>query len=166
MAMIDRTKNGEWSSGAVQGLETVAQSPRVHWREFDVQFWTGPFLGKSRWPVADGRTARFVDRKDQRLGEEAAVVRRGILWGRRWEVLLRWGLRSWEIRPGEGTSRKMQEAHGRLLCWQGRNAEISRIKRGERECVDRRVMVYLMSGEQNRRRLSRAGLLENEHFRM
>ena len=165
--MIYRTKDGreygEWSSSAVQGLETVAQRPWVHWKEF----WAGPFAGKGRWPNADGRTARLVDPKGQWLGEETAFVWRGIVWSRRGEVLLRWGLRRREIRHGEGTSREIQKAPGRLLCWQGLNAEISRSKRdelsrnrrGERECVDRRVMLHPMSGGQNRRGLSRTGLL-------
>ena len=82
---------------------------------FDAPFWAGPFAGKGRWLNADGRTARLVDRKGQRLGKKTALVRRGILWSRRGEVLLRWGLRRGEIRHGEGTSREIQKAPGRLL---------------------------------------------------
>ena len=81
--MIDRAKygrkDGERSSSAVQGLETVTQRSRVSGEKFDVPFRTSPSASKGRGPNADGRTARLVDRKDQRLGGEMAFVRSGIL---------------------------------------------------------------------------------------
>ena len=110
LTVIDRLRDGgeygERSSGAVKRLETVSQTPCPRGKEFNVPFRTGPFSGRGGWPDADGRTARFVDQKDHRLGDKMALVRSGILWSRRWEVLIRWGLRWREIRPGEGTSRR------------------------------------------------------------
>jgi len=98
-------------------------------------------MAKCRWG-----TARLVDWKSQRLGEKTSLVGRGVLWGKRGEVLLWWSLRRREISNSEGTSREMQEAHGGLLDGCGLDSEISGISEWEREWMYRGVMRHPMSG--------------------
>ena len=104
MTMIDRAKygrkDGERSSSAVQGLETVTQRSRVSGEKFDVPFGTGPSASKGRGPDADRRTARLVDWKSQRLMGEPALVRRGVLWSGQREIFLWWSLRRREVSNG------------------------------------------------------------------